>query len=217
MIELISYEELRKIQNAERDNTALQEIDPAFFERVREYIKIKKKIVEENKNRDNTFSKQTLEKSSQELRNIYKILEDICTRRYRKLVTQAVTNVTAKIHNTEKMLEDEEELYNKMVELLKQNKEAFIKTFEEKPAPEKLVKAEGINKLIRIKDEVQSFMWKDSKTYGPFIKEDIANLPIDVGEILIKQGKAIEIVLGENNNEDAKANNAVLPDVQKTD
>ncbi|MDD5181874.1 MAG: hypothetical protein PHC66_01735 [Candidatus Nanoarchaeia archaeon] len=196
MADLISYEELRRIQNAERNNKALQQIAPDFFEKVKEYILTKKKLIGENKDRDNTFAQQAYEKAHMELGNITKILDDICARRQRKVIMQAITNVAARVHNTENMLPEEEEMYNQTIKNLKEKRDCFFEKFNRNEKVE-LAKGEENLKAVRFVDEVPSFIWTDSKTYGPFAKEDIANMPVDVGEILIKQGKAIEIVVGD--------------------
>lgn len=196
MADLISYEELRRIQNAERNNKALQQLAPDFFVKVKEYTKTKQKLIGENRDRDNTFSKQAYEKAQMELNNITKILDDICSRRQRKIMMQAITNVAARVHNTENMLPEEEEMYNQTITNLKEKRSRFFEKFNADENVELQKTAENL-KLLRFVDEVPSFIWTDSKTYGPFAKEDIANMPLDVGEILIKQGKAIEIVVGD--------------------
>jgi DNA replication initiation complex subunit (GINS family) len=196
MADLISYEELRRIQNAERNNKALQQIAPDFFEKVREYTTTKKKLIAENCDRDNTFAKQAYEKAYMEMNNITKILDDICSRRHRKVIMQAITNVAARVHNTENMLPEEEEMYNQTIVNIKEKRSRFFEKFNENETVALAETSENL-KALRFVDEVPSFVWTDSKTYGPFAKEDIANMPVDVGEILIKQGKAIEIVVGE--------------------
>lgn len=201
MAELISYEELRKIQNAEKTNVALQSIDETFFEKVREYIETKKRIISENEGKENTFAQQTVEKGKQELKNIQKILDDTCSRRQKKIFMQALTNVAAKVHNTEAMLPEEEELYNKTIAVLKENLNAFMSKFQRTNVRPELKKENKNLKFLRITEDISSFVWKDSNTYGPFKKEDMVNIPQDVGEILINQGKASEI---ENNGEQNK-------------
>jgi DNA replication initiation complex subunit (GINS family) len=194
MSELISYDELRKIQNSERDNHALQKIDSSFFDKVKEYVSTKKKIIDENDGKDNTFARQTFEKGTQELKNTQKILQDICSRRQKKIIMQAMTNLTAKVHNTETMLPEEEELYNQMISVLGSNERLFMSKLEDKDERIIIKKGEKNLKLLRVLDGVPSFAWSDGKNYGTFSKEDIVNLPNDVGEILIKQGKAFEII-----------------------
>ena len=218
MADLISYEELRKVQNAERNNTALQQLEPSFFEKVRAYISTKKKLIRENESKDNTFALQTVEKGKQELKNIEKIIDDICSRRQKKILMQAITNLTARVHNTEMMLSEEEELYNRMIELLKLNSSLFIAKFSEISKNE-IMKGSRKLKLIRITDDVPPFVWTDERTYGPFRKEDVTNMPHDICEILIKQGKATEIVEnnGEQKNENAEGKKQVLSEMQEED
>ena len=48
-------------------------------------------------------------------------------------------------------------------------------------------------KLIRFLQEIPQFVGTDLSTYGPFDKEDIANLPSEIAELLIKKEKAEEI------------------------
>jgi len=189
LTEIISYEELRKLQNLERDNKSLQELSEDFFQKVKSYIKEKEKIIEENKDKDNVFAKQLFEKNTQELKNIKKILEDICSRRRRKVVLQALTNIYAKVHNTENMLPEEEELYNKVIELFKEYTEAFMKKFEEKQI-EKEEEPKESNEKIVVLEDIPEFLWKDGKSYGPFEKNQIVQLPNELKEYFISQGKA---------------------------
>lgn len=215
MTNLISYEELRKIQTQERENKSIQEINKNFFENVREYIRTKKELIDKNEGKDNAFSKQTYEKASQELTNIYKILEDICARRHRKIIFQALTNISARVHNTENMLQAEEEIYNDVINVLKVERTKFMDNFKVKDKePVEMQEGKGDLKMLRITDDVPSFVWTDNNTYGPFAKEDVTNLPNLIAEILIKQGKAIEIRLEDEKNENAQKSEEILPKVQ---
>ncbi|MCD6575535.1 MAG: DNA replication complex GINS family protein [Nanoarchaeota archaeon] len=204
--EIISYEEIRRVQALERDNKALQEIDPNFFKRVGEYIKTKEKLIEENKGKDNVFSQQIVEKNEHELKNVRRIIEDICSRRRRKIVMQALNNISAKVHNTENMLPEEEELYNSTIEIVRKYTDAFISKFS---APKEEVsevnEEEKSLKKLKFMDAIPAFLWKDGTTYGPYEKEAVAGLPAELGEILIKEGKAIE-VKESGENEDTKGN-----------
>ena len=60
---------------------------------------------------------------------------------------------------------------------------------DEAPAKEKKEEADPAM-LIRIIEPVPKFVGRDLQTYGPFKPEDMTNLPIDLGEILVKKGKA---------------------------
>lgn len=186
MSEIISYEELRKIQTLERENKELQQLDESFFKKVKEYISLKQKLLEENKNKDNAFSKMSVEQIEKELENINKILHDISYRRTRKIVLQALTNINSRIHDTGKMLQFEEKLYQDCIKLFNENVAQFMALFKEQ-------KNEQFKK-VKFLEPVPQFVWSDGKTYGPYNKDDIADLPNVVGEILINERKAILLV-----------------------
>ena len=47
--------------------------------------------------------------------------------------------------------------------------------------------------FIRFIETVPKFVGSDLQVYGPFEKEDVANLPINVAALLIKNNRAEEI------------------------
>ncbi len=237
---VISYEELRRIQSLERDEKALQELNGSFFDKIAKYIETKEKTIKENEGKDNVFSKQALEKNKHELINIKKIIKDICQRRRRKIVNQALNNISAKVHNTENMIPIEEELYNKTLEIVKNYTNLFMSKFErkveqsekkedkseeeknieEKREEETKKEKENVEKndvsesgeekqeieekkekkdidskkcKLKINEQVPEFLWKDGQKYGPFEKEQEITLEKEIGEILIKGGKAIQL------------------------
>jgi len=195
---LISYEELRKIQALERDNKTLYKIDDTFFNRVKEYLAIKKKLIEQNKNSDNIFAKESVFTAEIELKNANKIIVDLASRRVRKIVMQALTNIYSRAHDTERMLNFEERFYYKILEELRTYIETFLSNFDESKQSLEIKKSEGEFLLIRFLEDVPKFAWKDGNDYGPFGKEDVANLPKEISEFLISQSKAVLIEVEDN-------------------
>ena len=45
-------------------------------------------------------------------------------------------------------------------------------------------------KLLRILEQVPQFVGTDLEVYGPFIPEDVANIPADVANLLVETGSA---------------------------
>jgi len=195
---LISYEELRKIQALERDNKTLYKIDDTFFNRVKEYLAIKKKLIEQNKNSDNIFAKESVFTAEIELKNANKIIVDLASRRVRKIVMQALTNIYSRAHDTERMLNFEERFYYKLLEELRAYIETFLSNFDESKQSLEIKKSEGEFLLIRFLEDVPKFAWKDGNDYGPFGKEDVANLPKEISEFLINQSKAVLMEVEDN-------------------
>ena len=61
-------------------------------------------------------------------------------------------------------------------------------------APTVLDKEEPNNtRLGRFLNSVPKFVGKELEEYGPFAEEDIANLPVEIAEVLINKGKVEEI------------------------
>ena len=49
------------------------------------------------------------------------------------------------------------------------------------------------SRTVRFLQAVPEFVGEDMNTYGPFVPEDIANLPVKVSEVLIKNNRATEL------------------------
>ena len=48
-------------------------------------------------------------------------------------------------------------------------------------------------KVVRFLHAVPKFMGKELEVYGPFDEEDVASLPIDIADLLIKKGRVEEL------------------------
>src|SRR6266705_1330992 len=55
--------------------------------------------------------------------------------------------------------------------------------------------------LIRFVKDVPSIIGVDLKAHGPFHKEDVAKLPQENADSLVRQGAAVEITASNRNNE----------------
>lgn len=190
-MEMITYEEIRKIQRIEKDEKNLQPLEKETVEKIRNYIKSKKEMMEKNKGNESIFLKISFE-----LKNALKIIQNIFDRRTKKIVDQAILDarIGTQFSDTSKMLEFEKDLYNKIFQILKDYKNRFEIIFNKIEKVEEKEK----NLMIRILEHVPEFKWENG-TFGPFQKEDVANLPIEVAEILINGKKAVKI--GDENGE----------------
>lgn len=86
---------------------------------------------------------------------------------------------------------------------LKEKKEVAIKTADESnltasSEADKIVEVQNQKKLIRFTEPVSELIGTDLQTYGPFEKEDMANLPEELANLLLKQNKAKEIATNES-------------------
>ena len=60
--------------------------------------------------------------------------------------------------------------------------------------PESVSAENKTTRLVRFLHPVPRFVGRELEVYGPFDQEDIANLPIEIVEVLITKGRAEEIV-----------------------
>ena len=183
-MEEITWEEMREIQRNERNSPTLQKIEPNTYKRISEYILERQKIIEEAYKDGSEIGSELAKKAETEMKNAKKILDDLMYRRNEKIVKNAVRAILTGVEDTTNMLEEEEKLYKKVLDALKEFKMELNN--EEKA---EIKKGNEDLKLIRMLSDIPQFEF-DDKIYGPFKKEDLANLPKKVAEILINAGKA---------------------------
>jgi DNA replication initiation complex subunit (GINS family) len=113
MTEVLTYDALREIQYNERKSEKLYELDNSFYTRLEEYF-------------DRKGPKNDL--AEMEMRNAKNILKDILDRRERKILSQALTTVRSGMRiDTTTMTGKEEELFKKLVRIIKKHREEAIK------------------------------------------------------------------------------------------
>ncbi len=88
------------------------------------------------------------------------------------------------------------EEYTNLAQHLSRVRESLIRGKEPPISPEK--KRGTI--LVRFLKEVPSIIGVDLKAHGPFLKEDIASLPWENADSLVRQGAAVEIQASEQEN-----------------
>ncbi len=184
-MEEITWEEMRELQRNERNLSTLQKLEPDTYKRIVEYINEREKVIEEAYADGSEIAKEMARKAENELKNAKKILNDIIYKRSEKIMKNALRAIISNVEDTTNMLKEEVEFYKKIINDLKEFKSKVLNNEEKvevKKNPENL-------KLIRFVSDVPQFQF-DNKVYGPFKKEDIANLPVKVAEILINAGKA---------------------------
>lgn len=133
------------------------------------------------------------------------------------------SRTNANIIDTSSLLDPEKEFYNELVLLLNKYRSSIILSlFEKKVIPQSNpelqegeeqkteVKQEeekdsGENqdeeetketptKLVRFLHAVPKFMGKELEVYGPFDEEDVAPLPVEIADLLIKKGRVEELI-----------------------
>lgn len=180
------YSELYDAWQQEVKNTELQPLPPNFYARTADYLR---GIKEESRLLDKKTIKVIL--LEKELQNVKQIITMLLELRYQKLIQLISEN--QKIPAESLTVEESKvsdgflpyaEAYQGFAKNLLQGQE--LKAVCE--APHKRV-------TLRFLKAIPGVIGGDMKTYGPFMAEDIASLPLENAKILVKQGlaKVVEV------------------------
>jgi len=185
------YEEIYKAWKNEIENSALQPLPRDFYSRSSSYIK---KILAEKENIDEKSLRFRLVMG--EYGNARKLVIDLCNIRFKKISAQAYEGQSV----PETTLTDEEELF---FEDILNAANHFSRTTRDvvegqlitvgNPNVEKTPK----RILVRFTRDIPAIIGVDMKPYGPFKSEDVATLPLENAENLIKQNVAIRLEVDE--------------------
>jgi DNA replication factor GINS len=190
------YNELYAAWQREIDDPTLGGLTPDFYAKISEYLR---RIKEEDKVLDKKSVKMNL--LEHEAQNVERMLEELLGTRYRKIVktvtkTQKLPSELLTFEEV-KMCETFEgfaKSYHKFADDLMQGQLVVepIKVtvrFEGNvaaPAPQLHKRS-----TIRFLKNIPAIMGADMKSYGPFTAEDVASLPPQNAQILVKQGLAV--------------------------
>ncbi|MAG47002.1 hypothetical protein CL617_00210 [archaeon] len=182
------YEALRN----ERLNSNLQEIDQDFFTNVSKFIKEQEEVIRDTQD---ISESSRLEKH---LESIKRVIKDLYERREFKIIQLAISNLkTSSENNLTLLLQEEREFYNATVENFNYFRTSILENINKGMLPELKPKEIKSNtkplKTIRFLEKLPGFIGTDLNVYGPFEKEYISNLPLDIADYLIKNKKAEEI------------------------
>lgn len=197
----ITFETLHELLRKEKFRQELQKLDQTFFENLVRYLQEKQAILNSQKGKNSIFS-QELERTQSEITNIRKMIKELYERREQKIIQLATLSTrTNKQPDTTAMLNEEQILFQNLKNTLTKQRQDILNNILETKIPEiktekpKDIKTEkqDTTKLIRFTNAIPKFVAEDLNTYGPFIEEDVSNLPIKAAEVLITKNRAEEI------------------------
>lgn len=183
----MNYMELQRILRLEKKNPGLTKVDNDFYKNLREIL---------------TSPEITEDKETHE--RISDIICQILTERKKKIINHALRiDDTPPLNSTK----EEEDLFRKVATLLKKfdsevlelekeigtelthHEEVAEKTIEEEKKENQQIK-EDENSFVRVRflKAMPAFIGSDTKTYGPFEKDDEAKIPINTAKILLERG-----------------------------
>ncbi len=187
------YNELYSAWQREIDDPTLGGLPLDFYAKISQYLK---HIKEEDKVLDKKSVKTSL--LEHESVNVDRMLKELLGTRYRKIIktvtkTQKLPIELLTVEETRmcETFSDFTKLYHKFTDDLMQGQitaepiKVVVKT--ETNVAAQLHK----RSTIRFLKNIPAIMGADMKSYGPFIAEDVASLPPQNAQILVKQGLAV--------------------------
>lgn len=213
----ITYETLFEILKNEKNREDLQKLSTSFLSDVASYLTEKQDLFENSQSNLEMFSDEEREKSMLQIQNFKRKLKELYNYRERKIVFMALSKArtNSNIMDTSSLLGHEKALFNELVNLLTDTRSSILNKFFERRVNTTSNQKQEVNssnkdedkddedeeqeektvatKVIRFLTSVPKFMGKELEVYGPFDEEDVASLPVDVAELLVKKGRAEEL------------------------
>ena len=196
----LTYEHLFDVVRRERSREELQALDPEFYQQAKTYTDIMTE-----KARTNDVLSKDGEQARTQLQNANKLLKELYDRRERKIVLLALNKARtgSSIIDTTALLSMEKTLYESLVAALLDARKSYGRIEKAKPrkeAKQATPKPEEPRKtpekppadMVRVKiiSSVPRFMGAQSETYGPYEKDEEAQLPEKIADILVRKGRA---------------------------
>ncbi len=175
------YEETVDAWRRELRNPELQSLRPGFYKDLASYVR---RLREAQRNIDAKSLKAIV--MDEELKRIKQLITQLIARRLEKLWFEAQRSQPVSLDSSEKWVHQD---LSDIVRHYQKFEEDLLQGREPSNAPNK----QRGRVLVRFVKDVPSIIGVDLKTHGPFLKEDVATLPYENAEGLIRQGVAVEI------------------------
>lgn len=183
---MITYPEIYEFLRKEKYNEQLQPLPKAFYKDIAEYFEEKRKIA----NKTDEMFNEAIAKTKKQLENAVTLLKEMITRRQKKIINVAMVAAKTGIskRDSENMLDNEKKLFDSVINELEEE-EKSIASLINGVNKEKDLK----NKLVRFIQETDEFADLEGNKLGPFKSGDIANIPKEIAEILVKNNQAVSV------------------------
>jgi len=175
----------------EKLHPELQPLHEDFYSQASVYIK---KLKESQRMIDDKTLRARLLRS--EIENAKKLVSELLDLRFKKIIAAVEQSIQMPANCLTK---EDKTIYSAEAEIAKifdKMKRSIVdgRRFD---AAVRIEQAKTRTMLLRFIQEMPAVIGTDMKTYGPFKVEDVAALPIENAEALIRQGVAVRIDIGE--------------------
>ncbi len=180
---MLTYNDIYEALRKERYSEQLQQLGKNFVQEVSAYLKEKKAISEKS---EDMFS-EAISKTKKQFENAVSMFKELMLRRKKKLLNlvfvAAETGISKRDY--ENMFNFEKETFDKIMKSMDEGDKSLTKMLNGREQEEKKK-----NKLITFLQDIDEFLGLDGDKLGPFKRGDIANLPMEIANILIVDNKA---------------------------
>jgi DNA replication initiation complex subunit (GINS family) len=189
------YDELYAAWRLEVENGELGSLPSDFYSRVADYLR---RIKEENKMMDKKSVKTTL--LEHEMANAAHMTKELISTRYRKLLKMILAGRAVP---SDSLASEEQKLYGGVLPSAEAYRKfeagilegQLVKINVEASAQPSELSMVHTRVTLRFLKPVPSIIGADMKSYGPFLVEDVASVPVENAKILVKQGLAKQVEL----------------------
>ena len=161
---MLTFETLSRIAREEKTSSSLTKLPEGFFQEVSSYITKK------------TQARQG-DEDSWELESAKMALNDILKSREKKLMLSSLVFAETGVEPAN-IAEEEKSFFEQVASLVGRFREKRTSLSQDR------------NAMIAFLEDVPEFVWTDMRNYGPFAKNDVANLPEGLTKFLVGKGAA---------------------------
>ena len=182
---MITYNDIYEVSRKERYSEQLQKLPKNFLKDVSQYFKEKKEIT----NREEDAFSDSAMKSKKQLENAVTLFKELMLRRRKKILNLVLVAAETGIskQDFESMLEFEKSLFDSIMECINVSDKELSFTMNNSS------EVETGNMLVMMLEPISTFTDMDGEKLGPYEKGQIANIPEQIAELLIADGKAEEV------------------------
>ena len=182
---MITYNDIYEVSRKERYSEQLQKLPKNFLRDVSQYFKEKKEITSRE---EDAFSDSAL-KSKKQLENAVTLFRELMLRRRKKILNLVLVAAETGIskQDFESMLDFEKTLFDSIMDCVN------VADKEMNFSLNNSEEVETGNMLILMLEPISTFTDMDGEKLGPYEKGQIANIPEQIAELLIADGKAEEV------------------------
>ena len=188
------YNELYAAWRREIEEASLGDLPPDFYNKIADYLR---RLNEENKILDKKSVKVNL--LEYESQNVNRMLKELLKVRYKKLVRTITQSqklpfdlLTVEEAEMCKSFVAFSEAYQKFARNLMQGQTFKVAStnLDTKVEPQIISRKRVALRFIK---NIPTIIGADMKTYGPYVAEDVASLPVENAKMLVKQGLAVSV------------------------